>query len=329
MALSKGTQIGIGAVVIGAVAFLIFSSPDEGVLEYVYVDKVVAAPQDFADREFKVHGNVVEGTLTQDETDDSYHFVIEFKGERLQVVYDSLLPDTFVEGGRTRGVAGVGQAHQRLRPALREQVAVARLVVERGHHGAELVDEAEGVALEVEVRGLEIGLKDHRGADQGGREAEAVQRLQAPHPHARVVAPGEVAEGGALVVAATDERHRTGQRHVEALVLLAEEPVLPELEDVGAGRVVDLDVGLDQDVAVRVRQAHVREVAELPALGAHTPLLEEVGKDLPGARTVVEDGPVEVEHDHRGLRAPEGGADFGEGRVEQGGLGHGRRPDTF
>lgn len=98
MALSKGTQIGIGAVVIGAVAFLIFSSPDEGVLEYVYVDKVVSAPEDFADREFKVHGNVVEGTLTQD-ADDAYHFVIEFKGERLEVVYDSLLPDTFVEGG--------------------------------------------------------------------------------------------------------------------------------------------------------------------------------------------------------------------------------------
>lgn len=98
MALSKGTQIGIGAVVISAVAFLIFSSPDEGVLEYVYVDKVVAAPEDFTEREFKVHGNVVEGTLRQAE-DDAYHFVIEFKGERLKVIYDDLLPDTFVEGG--------------------------------------------------------------------------------------------------------------------------------------------------------------------------------------------------------------------------------------
>ncbi|PRP98321.1 cytochrome c-type biogenesis protein CcmE [Enhygromyxa salina] len=99
MALSKGTQIGIGAVVIGAVAFLVFSSPDEGVLEYVYADTVVEAPEDFVDREFKVHGNVVEGTLSQDDDDDTYHFVIEFKGKRLKVVYDNLLPDTFVEGG--------------------------------------------------------------------------------------------------------------------------------------------------------------------------------------------------------------------------------------
>ena len=99
MALNKGTQLGIGVAVLGAVAFLIFSSPDEGVLEYVYADKVVSSPQDFTDREFKVHGNVVEGTLEQDAADDTYHFVIEFKGKRLKVVYDNLLPDTFVEGG--------------------------------------------------------------------------------------------------------------------------------------------------------------------------------------------------------------------------------------
>ncbi|PRQ04936.1 cytochrome c maturation protein CcmE [Enhygromyxa salina] len=99
MALSTGTQIGIGLAVIGAVAFLVFSSPDEGVLEYVYADKVVASPDDFVDREFKVHGNVVEGTLAQDPSDDTYHFVIEFKGKRLKVIYDNLLPDTFVEGG--------------------------------------------------------------------------------------------------------------------------------------------------------------------------------------------------------------------------------------
>ena len=99
MALSKGTQIGIGVVVLGAVAFLVLSSPDEGVLEYVYADAVVAQPGNFLDREFKVHGNVVEGTLEQDQNDDSYRFVIEYQGERLRVIYDDMLPDTFVEGG--------------------------------------------------------------------------------------------------------------------------------------------------------------------------------------------------------------------------------------
>ncbi|HVH99168.1 MAG TPA: cytochrome c maturation protein CcmE [Enhygromyxa sp.] len=99
MALSKRTQYGIGGIILGAVAFLILSAPDEGVLEYVYVDKVVEAPEDFLGRDIKVHGIVVEGTLLQDPDDGEYHFVIEFKGKRLEVVYDDLLPDTFAEGG--------------------------------------------------------------------------------------------------------------------------------------------------------------------------------------------------------------------------------------
>src|SRR5690242_3449863 len=98
MALSTVTQFTIGGIVAAAITFLVVSSPDEGVLEYVYVDKVVDAPQDFVDREFKVHGNVVEGTLRQGE-DDTYYFVIDFKGRRLKVAYDDLLPDTFAEGG--------------------------------------------------------------------------------------------------------------------------------------------------------------------------------------------------------------------------------------
>lgn len=99
MAMSLSSRIGIGVVSLGAVAFLILSSPDEGVLEYVYTDKVVEAPQDFMDREFKVHGNVVEDTLRQNSDTGEYHFVIEFKGKRLKVIYDELLPDTFAEGG--------------------------------------------------------------------------------------------------------------------------------------------------------------------------------------------------------------------------------------
>lgn len=99
MALSTITQVTIGGIVAAAITFLVWSSPDEGVLEYVYADKVVDSPQDFVDREFKVHGNVVEGSLRQDSGDDTYYFVIEFKGRRLKVEYDDLLPDTFVEGG--------------------------------------------------------------------------------------------------------------------------------------------------------------------------------------------------------------------------------------
>jgi len=99
MALTRNTQIGIGGSLLAAVAVLILTRPAEGVLEYVYVDKVVDAPDRFAGRNIKVHGNVVVGTLHQDPDDGEYHFVIEFRGKRLEVVYDDLLPDTFAEGG--------------------------------------------------------------------------------------------------------------------------------------------------------------------------------------------------------------------------------------
>lgn len=99
MTLTKRTQYGIGGIILGAVVFLILSAPDEGVLEYVYVDRVVEAPEDFVGRDIKVHGNVVEGTLYQDADDAEYHFIVEYKGKRLEVTYDDLLPDTFAEGG--------------------------------------------------------------------------------------------------------------------------------------------------------------------------------------------------------------------------------------
>ena len=98
MALNKATQFAIGGVIAGAIAFLVFSAPDEGVLEYVYVDKVMAEPGEFEGREIKVHGNVVENSLRQAENGD-YHFVVEYNQQRLRVIYSDLLPDTFAEGG--------------------------------------------------------------------------------------------------------------------------------------------------------------------------------------------------------------------------------------
>ena len=41
MALSTATKIGLGVAVAGALAFLVLSDTGEGVLEYMYVDKVV------------------------------------------------------------------------------------------------------------------------------------------------------------------------------------------------------------------------------------------------------------------------------------------------
>lgn len=100
MALNAASKIGLGVVLAGAVGFLVFSDTGEGVLEYVYVDKVVASPDKYAGRTIKVHGTVVEGSIKKKKgTTGDYHFVIQHEGGRLPVHFTNIPPDTFQEGG--------------------------------------------------------------------------------------------------------------------------------------------------------------------------------------------------------------------------------------
>lgn len=100
MALSLGSKIGIGVVALGAVGYLVFSAPSEGVLEYVYAEKVVATPDAYQGRTIQVHGTVVEGTISKKKgTTGDYRFTIESAGERLAVHFTNIPPDTFQEGG--------------------------------------------------------------------------------------------------------------------------------------------------------------------------------------------------------------------------------------
>lgn len=100
MALGTGTKIGLATVIAGAIGIMVALDPGEGVLEYVYVDKVTADPGRFADRTIKVHGTVVEGSIKQKRgTTGDYRFVVQNEGERLAVHYTNIPPDTFQEGG--------------------------------------------------------------------------------------------------------------------------------------------------------------------------------------------------------------------------------------
>lgn len=98
MALSTGTKVAIGAVLAGAIGYLYLSDTGEGVLEYVYVEKVVEEPAAYEGRTIKVHGTVVPGTVQQKVgTTGDYRFVVEHGGQRLAVHYTNLVPDTFSE----------------------------------------------------------------------------------------------------------------------------------------------------------------------------------------------------------------------------------------
>lgn len=104
MALATGTKIGLAVVVAGAIAVMVALDPGEGVLEYLYVDQVVAKleqdPGHFAGRTIKVHGTVVEGTVKQKKgTTGDYRFTVEHGGQRIDVHFTNIPPDTFQEGG--------------------------------------------------------------------------------------------------------------------------------------------------------------------------------------------------------------------------------------
>jgi cytochrome c-type biogenesis protein CcmE len=103
MALGTGTKIGLGVVLAGAIAVMVALDPGEGVLEYLYVDQVVEKmaenPKHFAGRTIKVHGLVVEGSVKKSNKTGDYRFKVEHGGQRIDVHFTNIPPDTFQEGG--------------------------------------------------------------------------------------------------------------------------------------------------------------------------------------------------------------------------------------
>jgi cytochrome c-type biogenesis protein CcmE len=100
MALGLPTKIGIGAALAAAIGYLVVSDSGEGVLEYMYVDKLMAAPQQYEGRTIRVHGIVMKDSIkTKKGTTGDYRFVIEHAGKRLPVHFTNIPPDTFQEGG--------------------------------------------------------------------------------------------------------------------------------------------------------------------------------------------------------------------------------------
>ncbi len=99
MALSKTSMLVIGGLIGAAAVVLVLSAPQEGMLDYIYVDTVVDSPSEYTGRDIQIHGLVVTDSLEQDEKTGNYHFGVELKGRRLAVVFDGQLPDTFAEGG--------------------------------------------------------------------------------------------------------------------------------------------------------------------------------------------------------------------------------------
>lgn len=100
MALGVVQKVVLAGIIFGSLGYVVSTDSGEGVLEYMYVEKVTANPEAYVGRTIKVHGTVVEKSIKKKKgTTGDYHFVIESKGQRLPVHFTNIPPDTFQEGG--------------------------------------------------------------------------------------------------------------------------------------------------------------------------------------------------------------------------------------
>ena len=83
---------------IAAMGFLLDSSfNNETMVYYTTVREIKSKNADAYDRGYRVNGKVVPGTVAKAQDRIQARFEIEDEGERLQVIYNGILPDTFKE----------------------------------------------------------------------------------------------------------------------------------------------------------------------------------------------------------------------------------------
>lgn len=73
-----------GGLLIAGGGFLVYSSLDDAQY-YEMVDKVAQAPDQYMDKDLKIHGYVLAGSLTKKPQDTT--FTLEMNGEKIRVHY--------------------------------------------------------------------------------------------------------------------------------------------------------------------------------------------------------------------------------------------------
>ena len=92
----KAIKIGVTALVLAlAIGALLFTTLQDNLQYYKYVDEVVAAPQQWEGKTMQVHGYVVPGSVvgTSDRLD--WKFNLQRNGKVINATYAGTVPDTF------------------------------------------------------------------------------------------------------------------------------------------------------------------------------------------------------------------------------------------
>jgi cytochrome c-type biogenesis protein CcmE len=77
-----------GVLILGGGGFLVYSSLDDAQY-YEMVDKVVDAPANYMDKDLKLHGYVVDGSLDKSKPHD-ITFALEMNGKKINIHYDGI-----------------------------------------------------------------------------------------------------------------------------------------------------------------------------------------------------------------------------------------------
>jgi cytochrome c-type biogenesis protein CcmE len=92
----KAIKIGLTALVI-ATAFgaLLFTTLQDNLQYYKYVDEVATSQREWEGKTIQVHGNVVPGSITGTIDRRDWKFALQRKGKVISATYSGAPPDTF------------------------------------------------------------------------------------------------------------------------------------------------------------------------------------------------------------------------------------------
>jgi cytochrome c-type biogenesis protein CcmE len=94
----KSVKIGItAAVLVLALAGLLWSTLREGTEYYKHVDEVMANPEAWQGKRLQLHGFVVRDSILRKRDSFDYRFEVQSKGKIVTAQYTGIVPDTFAD----------------------------------------------------------------------------------------------------------------------------------------------------------------------------------------------------------------------------------------
>ena len=85
-------------VIAGALGGLMAMSLNANKAYYMHVDEVMAAPDQWYNRNLQVHGHVVDGSIMRRPNTLDYKFKVHANGKVVEATYTGVVPDTFKDG---------------------------------------------------------------------------------------------------------------------------------------------------------------------------------------------------------------------------------------